>query len=255
MTTHSRRRRSPHPATSHPAAHSVHKVASPTYTIRGIDVSHHNEVYTTKHGVEHYKKLTDWTEVKGAGNTFAFARASRGLKPDQSFTHNWPSMKAAGLIRGAFHYALAKQDNAADQAKFFYDTVQAQSGDLYLALDLEADENQGVSTTKLRAFAQAFLDKIQSLTGKPAIFYSFSPFIKEKEYMNDPPTNWGCPLWLADYKHHGHVPDSWLPKAWSEWTFWQWNHDVATPGLPHGHGAEQDYFKGTLDELKKLTYA
>lgn len=251
MTTHSRRRRSPHPATPHPAAHAVHKVVSPTYTIRGIDVSHHNDVYTTKHGVEHYKKVIDWTQVKGAGYTFALARASRGLKVDQTFAHNWPGIKAAGLIRGAWHYALANLDAVA-QAKFFYNTVQPQKGDLYLALDLEQDENEGVSTSKLRAFAQAFLDEIQSLTGKPAIFYSFAPFIKEKKYLNDPPTNWGCPLWLADYKHHGHVPKSWLPRAWTDWTFWQWTHDKATPGTPKG--AEQDYFNGSLADLMKLTY-
>lgn len=238
MTVHAQHHHPHHAAHSHHAAQAAHQVATPKYTIRGIDVSHHN------HNI-------DWTKVKGAGYTFGLVRATNGITVDSKFTRNWPAVKAAGLIRGAWHFARVKLNNAVDQAQFFHQTVQPQSGDVYLTLDLEKDQNEGVSTARLRDFAQDFLAEIQRLTGHPAIFYSFGPFIKEKQYMNDPATNWGCPLWLAAYVSEARLR-KYMPRAWTNWTFWQWAAMKPTPGTPAG--AEQDYFSGSLTDLQKLTY-
>jgi lysozyme len=240
MTVHAprRHRAKPHHAAdpaNQPAAHAVDHVATPKYTIRGIDVSHHNGAI-------------DWTQVKAAGYTFALAKATDGTGIDHTFTRNWPAIKAAGLMRGAWHYARPKHDAVA-QAKHFYKTASPASGDLHMALDLEWHGSEGVSASKLRDWAKAFLDEIQRLTGAPAIFYSGGPFITEN--MGNPSTNWGCPLWISEV-----VPESrlskYMPRAWTDWTFWQWAEMKATPGT--SKGAEQDYFKGSLTDLQNLAY-
>jgi lysozyme len=215
--------------------------------LRGIDVSHHNIVENKIHHKHHLVQGIDWTQVKASGVTFAFTKASEGLGMDWTFPIEWPAIKAAGLIRGAFHFGRANKDAVA-QAKYFYNLVKPASGDLHLALDLEKDD--GKSPSELRAWAKAFLDEIERLTGKPAIFYSFGPFIMDD--MGNPRDNWNCPLWLAAYVPEGRL-SKYMPRAWTDWTFWQWAQMKATPGTPHG--AEQDYFKGTLAELQQLTYS
>jgi lysozyme len=191
----------------------------------------------------------DWNAVKASGVTFAFAKATDGTTTiDNSFRFNWPAMKAAGLIRGAFHYGLAGHD-AKKQAQHFFKVVQPQAGDLRLVLDLEWGRNRDKSASVLRTWAKKFLDEIERLTGLPAIFYSGGPFVTE--YMGDPPDNWNCPLWISESVPE-YMVQRYMPKAWSDWTFWQWAAMKATPGAPNG--AEQDYFKGTIDDLRKLTY-
>lgn len=60
--------------------------------VRGVDVSH-------------WQGRVDWDAMKKSGNTFAIARISDGLAfPDTEFDRNWPAMKAAGLIRGAYQF-------------------------------------------------------------------------------------------------------------------------------------------------------
>jgi lysozyme len=242
MTIHTQHRHGHHAVHTHPVHHPAPAV-TPKY-IRGIDVSHHNEGGSKNHHVH-----IDWKAVKESGVTFAFTKATQGTTvTDNSFRFNWPAMKAAGLIRGAFHYGLAGHD-AKKQAQHFFKVVQPQAGDLRLVLDLEWKGNLDKSASALRNWAKKFLDEIEHLTGQPAIFYSGGPFVTDN--MGNPPGNWNCPLWISEVVPESRV-QHYMPKAWDDWTFWQWAEMKATPGTPHG--AEQDYFKGTLADLQKLTY-
>ena len=43
--------------------------------------------------------------VRASGHEFGFAKASEGTGfTDSSFAHNWPAMRAAGVVRGAYHF-------------------------------------------------------------------------------------------------------------------------------------------------------
>jgi lysozyme len=244
--------------THHRHGHHTAHTVTPKYNVRGIDVSHHNEG-----GSKHHPVHIDWNAVKASGVTFAFAKATEGTAwPDRSFLINWPRMKAAGLkaaglIRGAFHFGRPDQKKPKEQAQFFFKTVRPEKGDLPLVLDFERRKDTlpyDLTKHQLWAWAKDFLSEIQRLTGQPGILYTGN-FIRDD--VGNPTDNPGCPLWLAAYVHdpQRYVPRAWRPSPTSNdpgWTFWQWAHMKATPGTPHG--AEQDYFKGSIDDLQKLTY-
>jgi lysozyme len=212
----------------HAVKHHPHTV-TPTY-LRGIDVSH-------------WDGRVDWSKVKAAGNTFAFAKATDGkTHVDHTFSTNWAGMKANGLVRGAYHFGHPKHDAVA-QAKHFYDVVKPSSGDLQLVLDLEVSDGQRHAT--IWTWAQAFMAEIQRLSGRPAIFYSYGPFWTGD--MGNPKDNKNCPLWLADYRHKAHVPH-----AWTDWTFWQYTSKGKVAGV-HTH-VDENYFRGNLAELNQLTF-
>ena len=93
--------------------------------IQGIDVSH-------------FQGTVNWQEVKQAGMKFAFAKATEGQSyVDSLFTNNWTNIKAAGLLRGAYHFFDAGVDGNS-QAHHFLETVQVEANDLPPVIDVEA---------------------------------------------------------------------------------------------------------------------
>ena len=61
---------------------------------------------------------------------FAFIKATEGLgNEDAFFQRNWKKTKAAGLVRGAYHFFLATKSGKA-QAENFINSVTLASGDL-----------------------------------------------------------------------------------------------------------------------------
>jgi GH25 family lysozyme M1 (1,4-beta-N-acetylmuramidase) len=56
--------------------------------------------------VSSYQETVNWTSVKGAGITFAWAKATEGLTVnDAYFTANEANARAAGVLIGAYHFA------------------------------------------------------------------------------------------------------------------------------------------------------
>jgi lysozyme len=215
-----------HAAAHH--AHHAHHHAKPSF-IQGIDVSN-------------WDGRVDWAKVKKAGVTFAFAKATEGERAiDHTFKANWAGMQAAGLIRGAYHYARPRHD-AATQANHFFNVVQPGPGDLPLVLDLE--NAGGLRHKKLAEWAKTFLDEIEDLMGEKGIFYSYGPFWEHE--MGNPKDNFGSPLWLASYTHKPRVPH-----AWDNWTFWQYTSKGRVSGV-HTH-VDRNHFRGSLTELNDLT--
>jgi len=148
--------------------------------LSGIDVSHH-------------QGDVDWAKVKGSGVAFAFAKATEGESyADPKFARNWEGMRAAGLVRGAYHFGRPGRDPVA-QARHFVATVGAQSGDLQLALDLEKDD--GKSPAEVWDWTKRFLAEVKRLTGRPGIIYTSRAFFVDK--VGDPREVFDCPPWIA----------------------------------------------------------
>jgi lysozyme len=186
----------------------------------------------------------DWNQVKSSGAAFAFAKSSEGMGfTDHKFSANWAAMKAAGLVRGAYHYGLIKEDAVA-QAKRFYKLVQPTHGDLPLVLDLEGGGNDNQTPAAFWSWTQAFLGEIESLTGRPAIIYVGGFFWHTN--VGNPKDNLNCSLWLADHTHKPHIP-----LAWKDWTFLQYTDKGKVAGVKTN--VDRDYFNGTLADLLKLT--
>src|SRR5689334_1580650 len=85
--------------------------------VQGIDVSH-------------YQGVIDWNQVAEAGTAFVFIKATEGTSyVDPQFQDNWSGAKAAGLLRGAYHFFQPGEDPQ-QQAEYFLSVVQTVPGDL-----------------------------------------------------------------------------------------------------------------------------
>jgi len=198
---------------------------SSTNRLSGIDVSY-------------YQGTVNWQSVKEAGNTFAFARATYGSsKVDSKFSANWSAMKAAGIIRGTYHFYVSANDPTA-QANLFLQTVgHLESNDLPPVLDVEA----GGGTTNLVNGVQQWLDIVEQGLGRTPMIYTGVSF------WNDNMTSgFGrYPLWVAEYG----VSTPKKVNGWSTWAFWQYSQSGSVAGM---NPVDLDYFNGSLDDLLAL---
>src|SRR5258708_25064270 len=120
--------------------------ANESNKLQGIDVSH-------------YQGNVDWGKVKSAGMAFAFVKATESTgSTDSQLSVNWPAMKTAGIIRGAYHYFHADQDATA-QANHFTQVVQIEPGDLPPVIDIEATSN--ASNNTIVSGVKTWLDVVQ----------------------------------------------------------------------------------------------
>lgn len=203
--------------------------SNPPSRLAGIDVSH-------------FQGHVDWQAVKAAGCVFAFAKATEGTNvTDPFFAANWVGMKAAGLMRGAYHFYRAAEP-AAQQAAHFLSTVQFEPGDLPPVLDIEV--NDGVTGPPLVGGVQTWLDAVEPVAGATPVIYTDTPFWNA--HFNNQFGSY--PLWVAHYTA-APVPSP-LPVGWSVWTFWQYSQSLHVNGV--NGTADHDYFNGPLTQLQAL---
>ncbi len=196
-------------------------------TLKGVDVSD-------------YQGTVDWSTAKAAGVTFGFVKATEGdTLVDSTFAQNWSAMKAAGVVRGAYHF-FHPGDNATTQASFVLSTVgPLAAGDLPIVLDFEVLD--GVAEATAVADAVTFLATVTKATGTTAILYMSADFLSGSYAALKPYT-----LWVANYG----VTCPGLPSEWSAWSFWQNSGSGSVSGI--SGETDTDVFNGSLSQLTAL---
>ena len=213
-------------------------------TVPGIDVSY-------------WDSGIDWPKVRATGQRFMFAKATEGdFYADPTFPTNWSGAKAAGLLRGAYHFFRCNVDPK-KQAKKFIDYVKKtnDNGELPPVLDLES--NDGQTKDKVISRAKTWLDEVEKAFGRKPIIYSGQYFLQDyfSEAGGGPP-KWAkdYPLWLAQYPNtyvDGQQP--YLPRGWFAWTIWQYSEKGKVNGI--NANVDMNVFNGTLEELYKFAKA
>lgn len=203
--------------------------SSPTQT-RGLDVSH-------------FQDTVDWQQVAQAGYAFAFIKATQGIDfVDPLFAANWSGAKAAGLLRGAYHFFDASADPQ-QQAENFLNTVTLEPGDLPPVLDVESSSTSSqVSTATVVEGIAAWLQTVEQATGRTPILYTDNTYwdsLGTKQFS-------GYPLWIADYG----VASPTLPTGWTRWAFWQFSESGEIPGITTA--VDLNLFQGSLQDLQRL---
>ena len=216
-----------------PSPPSALTVCAAGPTVPGVDVSH-------------YDGAIDWSQVKASGQAFGIAKATEGLTfTDPMFAANWPAMKEAGLVRGAYHFFRPLDDGAA-QADFFLSRVVAfGAGDLPPILDWEVNDTTITDALQVQR-AQDFVDEIKAATGLSTIVYTSARFLS---LVGNPPQFAGLPLWDARYG----VTCPNIPDAWATWTFWQYDDNGTVPGIAVDAGVDVNVFNGSADDLLAMT--
>ncbi|MEV8634783.1 lysozyme [Streptosporangium sp. NPDC051023] len=220
-------------------AHATEVGDAGTEGIRGIDVSN-------------WTGEIDWEAVAGGGGTFAFVYASEGVNyRNPLFETQEEGAAAAGLIRGAYHFAQPHESDGATQADFFVGNGGGWVADgrtLPGVLDVEdnpyggrngLDTCYGLDQPQTVAWLRDFISRYWQRTGRDAIIYTTTSWWQT--CTGDSTAFGRNPLWLARW---GAEPGM-LPAGWPRHTFWQ----VADRGtLPGG----QNVFNGPLSALRTL---
>jgi GH25 family lysozyme M1 (1,4-beta-N-acetylmuramidase) len=190
--------------------------------------------------------IIDWSLVAAAGAQFAYIKATEGTGlVNADFTAQYNGAHQAGLIRGAYHFALPSQSSGAAQASYFVANGGgwiAYSQTLPGALDIEYNpygpECYGLSQTAMVAWIASFTTAYQSLTGVYPVIYT--------------PAAWWATC-TGNYGGFAGLDAVWitspgttagaLPSGWSTYTFWQYASSGTFPG-------DQDAFNGSTSQLQ-----
>ena len=204
----------------------------------------------------------DWGRAKAEGPIgFAIIRSNFGEREDAVFKRDWPKLKDAGLVRGAYLFLRFPRNGAEAaapeaQARALIDTLgPLDAGDLPPALDVEFP-GQGRSETGLSA--PACLDRVRACHAVLKAAYGFAPLVYTSgrvwrdDLLNLPaPELVESPLWLARYPFKAGPAmrdpapfaagklDPPVPPPWGDDTNW-WIHQYqgdasGFPGFPTGN--------------------
>jgi GH25 family lysozyme M1 (1,4-beta-N-acetylmuramidase) len=196
--------------------------------------------------VSSYQTVIHWSAVASAGAQFVYIKATEGTGfVNADFASQYDGAYQAGLIRGAYHFALPNESSGAAQASFFLANGGGWSADGHTlpgALDIESNpygpECYGLSQRAMVSWIASFTDTYHARTTVWPVIYTA--------------TNWWAkctgnyggfasvdPLWIT-----GPTPGP-LPAGWSFYTFWQYSSDGTLPG-------DQDLFNGASGQLLKI---
>jgi GH25 family lysozyme M1 (1,4-beta-N-acetylmuramidase) len=227
---------------AHPPATAVSDVSTATVpnadgTLKGLDVSA-------------YQENINWPSVAAQGASFAYVKATEGVDyTSGQFSQQYNGSAAAGLIRGAYHFALPDVASGNAQADYFVTHGGGWSDDgktLPGALDIEynpyGDTCYGLTPSAMVSWITAFSAEYLSKTGRYPIIYSTRDWWSTCTGNSAVPGQHG-PLWIASYSGSA-TP---LPAGWTTYTLWQ----TASTGVFPG---DQDVFNGTLANLKTFAH-
>jgi lysozyme len=178
---------------------------------RGIDVSS-------------WQGNPDWAKVAASGIRFAFTKVTEDTGyVNPTFAHNWAGIRAAGLVRGAYHFARPGTQDADDEARYFLDLVLTQgeleTGDM-LALDIESGSGD------LGPWALEWCRTVEARVGFKPLIYTGRWFTESHDMADDVElAQYG--LWLAAYQQQMPAP----PAPWDVVAFWQHSSTGRVPGI------------------------
>jgi GH25 family lysozyme M1 (1,4-beta-N-acetylmuramidase) len=207
---------------------------------RGIDVSH-------------WQGSINWSSVRSGGIIWAYMKATEGTSyTDPRFDRNYRASYRAGLIRGAYHFALPNRSSGAAQARFFVRNGGSWSGDgqtLPPALDIEYNpygrDCYGLSARHMRRWIRGFSNTVKNRSGRYPVIYTTLDWWTRCTRNNGRFGNTN-PLWIARWSSSPGT----LPNGWAFWTFWQYTSSGSVTGI--SGDVDRDVFNGSLDRLRAL---
>jgi GH25 family lysozyme M1 (1,4-beta-N-acetylmuramidase) len=152
-----------------------------------------------------------WAKVAKSGRRFAIVKATEGTSyTNPYFAKDYSAAGAAGLVRGSYHFARPATpivSTAVAQAKAFAAQVGTVTSAKTLPPALDLEVTGGLSSSQLVTWAQVFLLKMRSLTGRTPMLYTY-PFFWSS-IVNDPTAFKRFPLWMASYGSSAPTANLW----------------------------------------------
>ena len=203
------------------------------FTIRGIDVSHHQ-------GPIDWEKLAR-ANIGDERIAFAFIKATEGTTlTDKQFGDNFCGAHRAGFVCGAYHY-FRPEVSAIAQARHFVRTVPLTAGDLPPVLDVE--EKGDLSDDALSDSVLAWLRYMEGIYKTRPILYTYAKF--RTQYLRSKAFD-AYPYWIAHY----YVDSLTYQGAWK---FWQHTDRGRLPGI--SGDVDLNCYNGSMYDLRRLLIA
>lgn len=203
------------------------------------------------HDVSSHQKNVDWQSAKAKGARFVYVKATEShTYRNPYFGQQYNGARDAGILRGAYHFAVPDKSSGTAQAAYFVRNGGAWRADgwtLPPALDIEYNPYDkkhkcyGLSKARIVSWIQAFSDELKRETGRRPVIYTTT------HWWNTCTGGSGAfaanhALWLARYDS---ADAGALPAGWSMWTFWQYDNGGTLPG-------DQNLFNGSMARLKQF---
>lgn len=203
-----------------------------------------------------------WSSVAGAGVKFAYMKASQGTYDhDSGFNANWSGSKAAGVIRGAYHF-LDPTESGVTQANYFLSIMGTlEPGDLPPMLDAECPTSNNATDDCLGTGASGaasgaaitqvmndWLTTVKAATGRTPVIYSYGSWFTDVNVVTTGMQAY--PLWIADYS--GTTCFN-IPSPWTSAAMWQYGDTGTVAGI--SGQVDTDHFLGTAAQLAAFTSA
>ncbi|MGW6887163.1 lysozyme [Streptomyces chartreusis] len=202
------------------------------------------------HDVSSHQKNVDWQSSKAKGARFVYVKATEShTYRNPYFGQQYSGSRSAGLVRGAYHFALPNKSSGKTQAAFFVRNGGAWRSDgwtLPPALDIEYNpygrqKCYGLSKAKMVGWIQSFSNEVKRLTGRRPVIYTTTHWWNtctgtSRAFASN------HALWIARY--NSSTAGS-MPAGWQFWTFWQYDNAGSLPG-------DQNLFNGSMTQLRKF---
>lgn len=196
---------------------------TPAPTYLGPDVSSYQHPSSAKYP---HGKPINWTSVEKAGKAFAIVKATEGTAyTNPFFDDDYQGAAKAGLVVGSYHFArpaLPIGGTANAQAKYYAKTIGDVTGAGLLPPALDLEVTGGLTPPQLVTWAQVFLYKLKSLTGRVPMLYTY-PYFWTND-LHDAGAFKRFPMWMASYG------TSKAPVA----DLWQYTDSSSIPGISGG---------------------
>lgn len=198
--------------------------------------------------VSDWQGQIDWAKVKADGVVGAIIRYADGTTLDKRFQENMLNAKKAGLHIGSYIFSRAKTKAEAEkEAERIFEAVRGYEIDMPLYIDLEVSSLSKYANT----VAQAFINKIKALGGKPGVYANLNWWNNYLTKTVELP----FAMWLAQYNDTmDYKPSSYVG-------MWQYSSSGSVNGISGKVDMDTLYIpywetapkipKKTVDELAK----
>jgi len=187
----------------------------------------------------------DWPAAASSGAVFAYVKATEGVAyVSPAFGQQYDGSAGAGLLHGAYHFALPDRSGGAAQADYFLAHGGGWTNDaktLPGVLDIEYNPYgatcYGLGQSAMVDWVRQFRNEYQARTGRFPVIYA------GLNWWTECTGNYGGfgaddPLWIAHYATSAGT----LLNGWSAYTIWQYAGSGPLPG-------DQNVFAGSLAQL------
>lgn len=203
------------------------------------------------HDVSSHQKNVNWQKAKNNGARFVYVKATESTNyRNPHFSQQYKGARNAGIVRGAYHFALPQKSSGKAQASYFVRNGGAWRRDgwtLPPALDIEYNPYgkgkhpcYGMRKSALVSWISSFSNEIVRSTGRRPVIYTNARWWKQCTGDSGAFAA-NHALWLARYDERAGT----LPAGWNYWTFWQYADSGRLPG-------DQNLFNGSMAQLKQF---